>query len=153
MIWKDEFYEVSAGPTLIKKRNWRITMQRKHITELVVLITGISSTQATVLWMYKIYSNTENTNTQNSNGANFRGVCYNCCKHMIIFLFNLFEMLMACDVSQILYASLKRALFNKMCLCRVALLVQLIWSALVPLYVRIYVVVLRHYIPNAEGLV
>lgn len=37
-----------------------------------------------------------------------------------------------------------------MCLCRVALLVNLGLSLL---YLRICVVVIRHYAPNAEGLV
>lgn len=61
---------------------------------------------------------------------------------------------MDCDVAQLLQVSLKRGIwFNKMHLCRAALLVNLHLSASVPLYLRIYVVVIRHYAPDAEGLV
>lgn len=64
------------------------------------------------------------------------------------------EMQTDCDVAQVLQVSLKRGIwFIKMHLCRAALLGNLHFIASVPLYLRIYVVVIRHYAPNAEGLV
>lgn len=48
------------GSTLLTK-TVESQKQEKHVTEVAPLMrTGISSIQAMALWMYKIYSNTEN---------------------------------------------------------------------------------------------